>query len=112
MTLQVRFQKMVKEEAQTHAFALQNGNYKATGNFYVSLNVMGAKGILKDPSNTNMNADIMLGDFGEVDPEVAKKTGQQFYNIRIVFYFGKEITLNICFSKWKNTCILATENIN
>ena len=92
MTIEIRFQKMVKEEAKKHAFALQNGNYKATGNFYVSLNVKGAKGILKDPSNTDMNADIMLGDFGSADPEVAKRTGQHFYNIRIVFIFGKEIT--------------------
>ena len=78
---------MVKEEGKTHAFALQNGNYKATGNFYISLNVKGAKGVLKDPSNTNMNANIMLGDFGAADPEVAKRTGQQLYSIRIVFYF-------------------------
>ena len=83
---------MANKEGKTHAIALQNGNYKATGNFYISLNVKGAKGVLKDPSNTNMNASIMLGDFGAADPEVAKRTGQQLYNIRIVFYFGKDVT--------------------
>ena len=58
----------------------------------VSMVVEGTKTILKEPSNTEMEGKIMLGHFGEADPEIVKRTGQHFYNIKIMFSYGKNVT--------------------
>ena len=82
---------MVDKEAKTHAFALLNGHYKATGNFYSCVLVDGSEGILKEPSNAGFKAKIKVGDFGEADPEIVKASGQKIYNIQFTISFGKEL---------------------
>ena len=82
---------MSDKEGKTFAFPLLNGNYKTTGNWYSFLVVNGAKGNLKQPIGTELQADIKLGDFGDADPEVMKVTGQKFYNFQITYWVGQEV---------------------
>ena len=72
---------MGDKEGKSHAFSLLNGHYAATGNWYSSIVVSGSKAVLKDPSNSNMEMSLKLGELGEADPEIVKRTGQKSYNI-------------------------------
>merc|ERR1712123_30325 len=67
------------------------GNYKATGSWYSGIVINGCKGILKEPTNAGIEVKIMIGDFGEADPEIVKTTGQKICNIRFSVSFGKEM---------------------
>jgi len=80
---------MSDKDTKTYAFPLLNGNYKATGNWYSSIVVNGSKGVMKEPSGTPHAFDIIVGEFGEADPEIIKTTQQRFYNIEFTFEFGK-----------------------
>merc|ERR1712083_11632 len=88
--LDTQGEKMGDKDAKTFAFPLLNGNYKATGNWYNFIVVNGAKGLMKEPTGADIQADIKLGDFGEADPAVVKIMGQKFYNIQITCAFGQE----------------------
>jgi len=85
---------MVVKESKTHAFPLRNGNYKATNNWYSIVLVNGNKGLFKEASNMGMETKIKMGDFGDADPEIVKITGQKFYNIQFIVFFGKDIYEN------------------
>jgi len=76
---------MADKETKTRAFPLLNGNYKATGQWYLSIKVTGSKGVLTEPTNSNMEAKIKIGEFGEADPEIVKTTGEKFYNIEFTY---------------------------
>ena len=86
--------KMSDKEAKTFAFPLRNGNYKATGNWFTFLFVDGAKALLKDPLNAQMQGTIKVGDFGEADPEVVKLSGEKSYNTQITYSFGQDVIEN------------------
>ena len=90
---------MSDEEAETFAFPLRNGNYKATGNWYTFLVVDGAKALLKEPSSAQMQGAIKVGDFGEADPEVVKLSGEKSYNIQLTYSFGQDFIENGVLSK-------------
>eukprot|EP00091_Calanus_sinicus_P013489 TRINITY_DN29959_c0_g1_i1.p1 TRINITY_DN29959_c0_g1~~TRINITY_DN29959_c0_g1_i1.p1 ORF type:complete len:166 (-),score=32.15 TRINITY_DN29959_c0_g1_i1:76-573(-) len=79
-------------ENKTHAFPLLKGHYSATGTWYSSIVVMGSKAVMKDPTNTELEVTIKLGELGEADPEIVRKTGQKFYNIEFSYSFGKDFT--------------------
>ena len=84
---------MVDNEGKTHAFSLFNGHYKATGSWYSGIVVDGSKGVVKDPTNAGREAKIVVGDFGEADPEIVKTTGQKFYNIQFTLdTLGQDVT--------------------
>merc|ERR1712027_30625 len=85
---------IMNRKVRSYAFPLRNGNYKATGNWYSFIVVNGAEGVLKDPSNAQIQAAIKLGDFGEADPEVVKRAGEKFYNIQITYSFGHDMIEN------------------
>ena len=83
---------MGDKEAKSHAFALLDGNYKGTGQWYSSILINGSKGVLTEPSSSKMETKIKIGEFGEADPEIVKTTGQQFYNIEFTYSVGTDIT--------------------
>jgi len=85
---------MSDKEAKTFAFPLLNGSYKATGNWYTFLIVDGAKALLKEPSGTQIEGTIKVGDFGEADPEVGKLSGEKSYNIQISYSYGQDFIEN------------------
>ena len=78
----------------TSRWQTRNGNYKATGNWYTFLFVDGAKAILKEPSSSQKQGTIKVGDFGDADPEVVKLSGEKSYNIQITCSFGQDIIEN------------------
>ena len=59
---------MAGKDVKTRAFPLLNGNYKAIGNWYSGIVIDGSKAILKEPTNSGIEAKIMIGDFGAADP--------------------------------------------
>jgi hypothetical protein len=83
---------MGDKEAKSHAFALLDGNYKGTGQWYSSILINGSKGVLTEPSSSKMETKIKIGEFGEADPEIVKTTGQKFYNIEFSYSLGNEMT--------------------
>ena len=42
-----------------------------------------------DASGTQHAIDIMIGNFGEADPEITKTTGHISYNVQFWFSYGK-----------------------
>ena len=78
-------------DANTAGFSLLNGHYKAQGNWYTYLTINGPRGVMKDSSGAELETKITLGNFGEVDPDIFKETGQKFYNFQLEYNFGKDM---------------------
>jgi hypothetical protein len=46
---------------------------------------------MKEASGARHDLNIMVGEFGEADPEITKTTDKKFYNIEFSIEFGKII---------------------
>ena len=68
---------------------LLDGNYRPNGTHYSSLMIQGDTAIAKNHNGTSQTLKIKYGEFGEADAEVARASGEMFYNMEIRTDDGK-----------------------
>ena len=93
---------------------LVDGNYRPSGTRYSFLVIQGDTGIAKNHNGTGTALNIKYGEFGEADSEIARASGEMFYNMElgtadgrnkkfgVVSSDGKKITMN---GDWGISCI-------
>ena len=91
-----------------------DGNYRPSGTQYSSLVIQEDTAIVKNHNGTGQTLKIKYGEFGEADPEIARASGEMFYNMElgaadgrvkklgVVSADGKKITMK---GDWGISCI-------